>query len=73
MNWVAYSECYKYETTASEWKSLEDMPARTERGSACVGVYGEMIYLAGGISTSDQISRFSNHGNSFQYYLGILA
>lgn len=38
INWVAYSECYKYETTASEWKSLEDIPARTERGSACVGV-----------------------------------
>lgn len=50
INWVASRECAVYDPTANTWTALEDMPSGTERGSANVGVHGEMVYLAGGMT-----------------------
>jgi len=48
--WSASGESYAYDPVADSWTKLESMPSGTERGSAIVGVYGEMIYLAGGMT-----------------------
>jgi N-acetylneuraminic acid mutarotase len=50
INWVASAESYVYDPTLDAWKELEPMPSGTERGSANIGVHGEMIYLAGGMT-----------------------
>lgn len=50
INWVATGLSYVYDVAGDEWTQLEDMPVGTERGSAVVGVHGEMIYLAGGMT-----------------------
>jgi len=49
-DWVASGECYVYDPTTDTWEELEPMPRGTERGSALMGVYGEMIYVAGGMT-----------------------
>jgi N-acetylneuraminic acid mutarotase len=50
MNWVAAKACHVYDPVENTWAGLPPMPNGTERGSAIVGVYGEMIYLAGGMT-----------------------
>ncbi|ETS85185.1 hypothetical protein PFICI_03210 [Pestalotiopsis fici W106-1] len=50
MNWVASKTCHVYDPASDSWEQLPDMPNGTERGSAVMGVHGEMIYLAGGMT-----------------------
>lgn len=50
MNWVASKACHAYDLSTDIWTELPPMPNGTERGSAIVGVHGEMIYLAGGMT-----------------------
>ncbi|KAF9895144.1 hypothetical protein FE257_000046 [Aspergillus nanangensis] len=50
MNWVASKLCYVYDLATDTWSDLAPMPNGTERGSAIVGVRGEMIYVAGGMT-----------------------
>ncbi len=50
INWVASPECAVYDPTADAWTNLTSMPPGTERGSAITGVYGDLIYLAGGMT-----------------------
>ncbi|KAF4537766.1 uncharacterized protein LTHEOB_11390 [Lasiodiplodia theobromae] len=50
MNWVASKLCYAYDVETDTWTQLASMPSGMERGSAIVGVQGEMIYLAGGMT-----------------------
>lgn len=54
MNWVASKACHAYDVSTDVWSELPPMPNGTERGSAIVGVHGEMIYLAGGKPESRQ-------------------
>lgn len=50
IDWVASGESHVYDPTTDSWSQLQSMPTGTERGSAIVGVHGEMIYLAGGMT-----------------------
>lgn len=50
MNWVASKSCHVYDPVSDSWDELADMPSGTEKGSAVMGVHGEMIYLAGGMT-----------------------
>lgn len=50
MNWVASGACHVYDFATDSWSELAPMPNGTERGSSIVGVHGEMIYLAGGMT-----------------------
>jgi N-acetylneuraminic acid mutarotase len=50
INWVASAECHAYDHVAGTWTKLESMPPGTERGSANIAVFGDMIYLAGGMT-----------------------
>ncbi|PYI16244.1 galactose oxidase [Aspergillus violaceofuscus CBS 115571] len=50
MNWVATRACYVYDPAVDAWSEIVSMPSGTEKGSAVVGVHGEMIYLAGGMT-----------------------
>lgn len=50
MNWVASKKCYIYSFADDSWLEIPSMPNGTERGSSVVGVHGEMIYLAGGMT-----------------------
>ena len=50
MNWVASQLCYSYDFLSGAWSTIAPMPNGTERGSSIVGVYSEMIYLAGGMT-----------------------
>lgn len=50
MNWVASKACHSYDVSTDTWTELPSMPNGMERGSAIVGVHGEMIYLAGGMT-----------------------
>ena len=50
INWVASADCYVYDPAVDVWRGLEPMPNGTERGSAYMGVHGEMVYLAGGMT-----------------------
>ncbi|KAF1974426.1 galactose oxidase, partial [Bimuria novae-zelandiae CBS 107.79] len=52
-DWIATGNSYDYDPTADSWTSLPSLPSMpngTERGSAVVGVRGEMIYVAGGMT-----------------------
>lgn len=49
-DWQASGESHVYDPVADTWTELEPMPPGTERGSAVVGVHGEMVYLAGGMT-----------------------
>ncbi|KAE8152255.1 galactose oxidase [Aspergillus avenaceus] len=50
LNWVASKSSHVYDVSTDTWTALSPMPNGAERGSAIVGVYGEMIYLAGGMT-----------------------
>ena len=50
MNWVASRICYVYGFSTNEWSEIAPMPNGTELGSSIVGVHGDMIYLAGGMT-----------------------
>lgn len=50
MNWVASKVCHVYDFASDSWSEISPMPNGTERGSSIVGVHGEMIYLAGGMT-----------------------
>lgn len=50
-DWEASGESYVYDPAEDTWSELEAMPRGTERGSAIIGVHGDMIYLAGGMTT----------------------
>ncbi|KAJ3539657.1 hypothetical protein NM208_g5400 [Fusarium decemcellulare] len=51
--WIASGESHVYDPEADKWTKLESMPPGTERGSAVMGVYDELIYLAGGMTVLD--------------------
>ena len=51
INWVAAKESYAYHLANNSWTELAPMPNGTEKGSAITGVYGDIIYLAGGMTT----------------------
>ncbi|KAK6220609.1 hypothetical protein LQW54_002054 [Pestalotiopsis sp. IQ-011] len=50
MNWIASKSCHVYDPVANAWDELADIPSGTKRGSAVMGVNGEVIYLAGGMT-----------------------
>ncbi|KAL7942081.1 hypothetical protein V8C42DRAFT_333536 [Trichoderma barbatum] len=49
--WRAVPDSWVYDPDKDSWKLLEPMPAGEERGSAVVGVYKSIIFLAGGMRT----------------------
>lgn len=49
-DWPASGESHVYDPATDAWTALEPMPAGAERGSAAMGVHGDMIYLAGGMT-----------------------
>lgn len=50
INWVASPACAVYDPAIDAWTSIVSMPPGTERGSAITDVYGDLIYLAGGMT-----------------------
>jgi N-acetylneuraminic acid mutarotase len=50
LNWVATGSSHAYDVASDTWTELAHMPNGTQRGGAAMGVYGEMIYLAGGMT-----------------------
>ncbi|KAI0139327.1 hypothetical protein GGR57DRAFT_488656 [Xylariaceae sp. FL1272] len=50
IDWIASGESHVYDAATDSWTQLTSMPSGTERGSAIVGVYGDLIYLAGGMT-----------------------
>ncbi|HLL69266.1 MAG TPA: kelch repeat-containing protein [Micromonosporaceae bacterium] len=50
-SWQALRNSYVYDPATDRWSALTPMPAGIERGSAAVGVYGNTVYLAGGMRT----------------------
>ena len=50
VNAFALAQTGVYDPATDAWSELAPMPPGTERGSAITGVYGEMVYLAGGMS-----------------------
>ncbi|KAF2657168.1 galactose oxidase [Lophiostoma macrostomum CBS 122681] len=59
VNWTATRESYVYDADTDTWKALVPMPNGTGRGSAIMGVQGEMIYLAGGMTFLDYANQNS--------------
>jgi N-acetylneuraminic acid mutarotase len=53
VNWTASGESHVYDADTDAWDALLPMPNGTERGSAIMGVHGEMIYVAGGMTFLD--------------------
>ncbi|RFN40762.1 kelch domain-containing protein 8a [Fusarium flagelliforme] len=53
--WRAFPESWVYNPDLDEWTELEPVPEDQERGSAAVGVYGNIIYMAGGMRTLEPI------------------
>ncbi|KAM0543258.1 hypothetical protein ACHAPJ_012404 [Fusarium lateritium] len=51
VNWIPTGSSHVYDVATDTWTEVSSMPVGTERGSAIVGVHGEMIYLAGGMTT----------------------
>lgn len=49
-DWIPSGDCYVYDPKTDQWNRLESMEKGTERGSAILGVHGEMIYVAGGMT-----------------------
>ncbi|KAK7188762.1 hypothetical protein DPSP01_005664 [Paraphaeosphaeria sporulosa] len=49
-DWIATGKSYVYDLIANAWTEVASMPPGTERGSAVVGVHGDMIYVAGGMT-----------------------
>lgn len=49
-DWLATGKSYVYDLATDTWRELPPMPPGTERGSAVTGVYGEMIYVVGGMT-----------------------
>lgn len=49
-DWVASGESHVYDPATDSWSALPPIPAGTERGSAILGVYGKLIYVAGGMT-----------------------
>ncbi|KAF2718115.1 galactose oxidase [Polychaeton citri CBS 116435] len=54
-SWRAFSDSWAYDHQSDVWEALEPWPLSEERGSATTVVYGEMIYLAGGMRTLEPI------------------
>jgi N-acetylneuraminic acid mutarotase len=49
--WRAVPDCWSYDVSTDIWTSLPSaLPAGEARGSAAVGVHGDKIYLAGGMT-----------------------
>ncbi|KAI3557743.1 hypothetical protein CABS01_07863 [Colletotrichum abscissum] len=46
----ALPNCYEYDPATNTWTELPSMPNGTERGSSILGVTGDRIIVAGGIS-----------------------
>jgi N-acetylneuraminic acid mutarotase len=49
-DWIATGKSFVYDPSANTWTEIASMPNGTERGSAVLGVHGEMIYVAGGMT-----------------------
>ncbi|KAF5025676.1 hypothetical protein F66182_2282 [Fusarium sp. NRRL 66182] len=47
--WRAFPESWMYNPNFDEWTELEPIPEGEERGSAAVGVYDNIVYMAGGM------------------------
>jgi N-acetylneuraminic acid mutarotase len=48
--WRAFPNSWVYNLDLDEWTELEPLPESEARGSAAVGVHGNVIYMAGGMS-----------------------
>ncbi|KAL5595059.1 hypothetical protein FOVSG1_008748 [Fusarium oxysporum f. sp. vasinfectum] len=53
--WRAFSDSWVYNPDVDEWTELDSVPESEERGSAAIGVYGNIIYMAGGMRTLEPI------------------
>ncbi|KAF4436468.1 Kelch domain-containing protein 8A [Fusarium austroafricanum] len=53
--WRAFSDSWVYNPDLDEWTELDSVPQGEERGSAGMGVYGHIIYLAGGMRTLEPV------------------
>ncbi|KAF6840288.1 kelch repeat-containing protein [Colletotrichum plurivorum] len=49
--WRAFPESWVYDPDFDSWSPIAPVPAGEERGSAAVGVFGKVVYLAGGMRT----------------------
>jgi N-acetylneuraminic acid mutarotase len=54
--WRGTPQSWVYDPKANKWSALEPMPASEARGSAAVGVYNELIFLAGGMSVLEPVA-----------------
>ncbi|KAF7548069.1 hypothetical protein G7046_g8804 [Stylonectria norvegica] len=58
--WRAVPDSWVYDYVVDEWTPLEPIPKGLERGSAGMGVYGDRIYLAGGMTELDIMHNYQN-------------
>lgn len=49
--WDAAGQSFVYDVKKKRWSSLPSVPKGQERGSAAVAVYGDKIFLAGGMTS----------------------
>ncbi|KAF4980642.1 hypothetical protein FZEAL_3391 [Fusarium zealandicum] len=49
--WRAFADSWVYDPVTDKWYALDPVPAGYEKGSAAMGVYGSMIFMAGGMRT----------------------
>ena len=61
-NWTALPHTYAYDPYNDTWTALAPMPPGTARGSSVVGVYNDMIYLAGGQSFLEIVPPYRQPG-----------
>ncbi|KAK1843387.1 kelch repeat-containing protein [Colletotrichum chrysophilum] len=74
MNWVASKSSYVYDVATDVWSELPPMPNGTEKGSSVVGVYDDLIILAGGMTVLmtgyqdavNSVIAFNTTSNSWQ-------
>jgi N-acetylneuraminic acid mutarotase len=53
--WRAVANCWVYDPQQDTWEALAPMPVDQARGSAAVGVSGNMVYLAGGLRSLNPV------------------
>lgn len=54
--WRAVPNCFVYDTTEDAWTELPPMAADQARGASAVGVLGQTIYLAGGMTSLEYVA-----------------
>ncbi|KPM41913.1 hypothetical protein AK830_g4657 [Neonectria ditissima] len=58
--WKAVPDSWVYNPVRDKWTRLDPIPDGMERGSATMGVHGETIYLAGGMTQLSVISGYQD-------------